>query len=120
MNMITIKDINVLSNYERVICTEIAPNHEYVDGKPTKKIGTRYTCILEGNGYTKIIIKTPELIPIFTTEDIEANRGKIPVSVEGFQGKIYVDRRTVSLQVSCKATTVIPILKGDNDDDIIC
>lgn len=120
MNMITIKDLNVLSNYERVICTEIAPDHEYVDGKPVKRIGTKYTCVLEGNGYTKIVIKTSELIPIFTAEDIEANRGKIPVSVEGFQGKFYVDRRTVSLQVSCKATTVVPILKGDeNDDEII-
>lgn len=120
MYVITIKDLNVLSNHERVLCTEISSDHEFVDRKPIRKIGTRYVCVLEGNGYEKIVIKTPEQISIFTAEDIEANGGKIPVNVENFLGKIYVDKRSMSLQVSCKATAVIPILKGDDDDDIIC
>lgn len=119
MNMITIRDLNVLSNFEKILCTEIYPDNEFINGKPARKIGTRFVCILEGNGYNKIIIKTPELEPTFTTKDIEANGGKISVSVENFLGKIYVDRQKVCLQVSCKATAVVPALRGDDDDDEI-
>ncbi len=119
MNSLIIKDLNVLSNNEIVLCTEISSDNEFIDGKPTRKIGTRYLCILEGNGYEKIVIKTPELIPTFTAEDIEANGGKVPVKVENFKGKIYVDRRSMSLQVSSRATSVLPVWEGDEDDDEI-
>lgn len=120
MRTIQITDISVMSNNQKVLCTKVDPIKDFIDGHYAEPVkGQKYECVLTGNGYDKITIKTEEIFSSITMEMIESNNGAIPVEVSNFVCKIYADRKTGNLLVSAKASTVQPAMEGGDDDDRI-
>ncbi|WP_270816668.1 hypothetical protein [Hungatella effluvii] len=120
MRNLTLTSLQTLANDQTVLCTKVEPIKDFVDGHYVEPIkGQKYECVLTGNGYDKITIKTEEIFSSITMEMIESNNGAIPVEVSNFVCKIYADRKTGNLLVSAKASTVQPAMEGGDDDDRI-
>ncbi|GAA6293317.1 hypothetical protein F220043C3_17510 [Enterocloster asparagiformis] len=120
MRTIQITDISVMSNNQKVLCTKVEPIKDFIDGHYAEPVkGQKYECVLTGNGYDKITIKTEERIPSITMEMIESNNGAIPVEVSNFVCKIYADRKTGNLLVSAKASTVQPAIVDNDPSDLL-
>lgn len=120
MKTIQITDMKVVSNEQMVLCTKAEPIKDFIDGHYVEPVkGYKYECVLTGNGYDKITIKTEERIPSITMEMIESSNGAIPVEVSNFVCKIYADRKTGSLLISAKASTVRPAIVDSNQNDLL-
>lgn len=120
MRNLTLTSLQTLANDQTVLCTKAEPIKDYVDGHYVEPVkGQKYECVLTGNGYDKITIKTEERIPSITMEMIESNNGAIPVEVSNFVCKIYADRKTGNLLVSAKASTVQPAIVDNNQNDFL-
>lgn len=99
------------SNFALLIGTR--PWQEYIDGKRTDRvIGTCYDLVFPKNGYEKITVKTPELTPAITNEEIGEDGEGILVAPVGFVGKLY-RTQTGSWDISAKAATVQIVDRGE-------
>lgn len=117
MRQLKITNINVLAN-DRGIYLIGVKSDMYEHGKLSDTVqGQNYVCILPGNDFEKITIKTPELIPSITQDEIEANGNPIPIDVIDFRCTVYVSDGKIAL--SCKAKTIVPLEKGVDGDERI-
>ncbi|PGA30313.1 hypothetical protein [Bacillus wiedmannii] len=75
-----------------------------------KQLGMKYECVLPGLKFSKVIVKVEgtHVSDIFTDKDIEEEDGQIPVSFEGFEGKIYMNNSRQP-DLSCKASKIEPL-----------
>lgn len=120
MRNLTLTSLQTLANDQTVLCTKVEPIKDFIDGRYVEPVkGQKYECVLTGNGYDKITIKTEEIFSSITMEMIESNNGAIPVEVSNFVCKIYADRKTGNLLVSAKASTVQPAIVDNNQNDFL-
>lgn len=109
-NNFIIRGLEAFSNGAPVLCTEVRPTYEYVDGKRTdRRIGTTYLVVFVGNGYKLGDIKTPDITPPFDNTFIESQGGPIPISTVNLRATIYLNRRTGRPEISMKADSIRPI-----------
>ena len=90
-----------------VLCPAISPDRIYKDGKPTDQVcGTRYEVVFPTKGFTKTVIKTPELKAALTQDDLICNNGAVSIEPVNFTAVVYRDSRTGQPAFSLKADTV--------------
>ena len=106
-NNVTLNITNI-ANTDKVRVIKSQPSFEYQDGKVTdRQIGTSYVLLLEKVNFDKISVKTNDMIPVVTNEQIEASADPIYVTFEGFFGKFYFSNQTKNWELSCKADKAI-------------
>lgn len=116
MKQLKLTNINVLANDRGTLLIGVKADM-YKDGKPSDAVqGQNYICILPGNDFEKITIKTPELVPAITQDEVEANGNPIPIDVIGFRCTVYAFNGQIVL--SCKAKTIVPLEKGESDEQL--
>ncbi len=105
---VKVTKVEDFTNGGPVLCTGVKPDKAYVDGKPTDQIcGTRYEVVFPANGYVRAVIKTPELKPAFTEDDLFYRNGVIEIDLIGFYATVYLDSRTGQPAFSLKAQKVV-------------
>lgn len=115
MRNLLLRSLSELANNQPVLCIGAEPIRDFVDKHYVDPIkGYKYECVLTGNGYEKITVKTADLYPTVTNELIAANGGQIEVAVDGFFCKVYVDKDSGSLRLSVTATAVRPAIPADD------
>lgn len=108
-----IRGLEAFANNAPVLCTEVRPTFEYVDGKRTdRRAGTTFMVVFVGNGYQIATIKTPETVPSFDNSVIEQHGGPIPITAQNLRATVYINRRTSQPEFSMKADTVCPIMEN--------
>lgn len=96
-----------ITNGGKILCTDVALDYEYVDGKPTDKvIGSKYEVAFSGRKYRKATVKTPELTPSVTETDFILNGGTVEIELINFAATVYQDSRSGQPALSLKAHAV--------------
>ncbi|MEK4206510.1 MULTISPECIES: hypothetical protein [Paenibacillus] len=94
-----------VANGDTLLCTDVSPVKEFVDGKSTDKImGFRYSCVCPANKYEQISIKVEEATPTIAADELAA-KGTVKVKPKNFEGRFYRDRNG-EYQFTAKATTL--------------
>jgi len=81
-----------------------------------KQIGISYDVILNHNSYEKISIKTGDLKPAISLEELEV-RNAVPCTAKGFKARFYHDFKSNSYLLTASADSII-ILDANDDTEI--
>lgn len=118
-NNYTIRNLMALGGNQLPWCISVEPVYEFKDGHYTKQVvGQQYNCLLPGNEFQKLSIKTKEIIPTISNEIIRNSGGKVTINVDDFTCKFYVDK-TNRLKMSCWANSVYPVTEGGDQNETI-
>ncbi len=100
-------DSSILTNFQAIYEFSKETNK-----RTDKQIGISYEIVLDSNNYEKLVVKTSDLKPAISLEELEKAKTPIRCSFEGFKARFYRNYRTNTYALTASADKIILLEDG--------